>query len=337
MGSDGSLVRTQVDAMNHITDIDTVVPFVTGDGLLANVTHVVRTPAAAAPTRDPVLLVHGAGVRGNIFRAPVDQSLVDALLDEGFDVWLENWRASIDLRPNQWNLDKAAVWDHPAAVRTVLDRTGADYLRAVVHCQGSTSFMMAAAAGLLPEVRTIVSNTVSLHPVVPSVTRWKSAMFHRPLHTLTKYIDPQWGIEAPNIIAEAIFGWVKLVHHECTNTVCRMVSFTYGVGKPTLWSHSLLNPDTHEWLKAEFGPVPMTFFDQMNRCIRAGHLVTVDKFGNCRPHSVSTRLGPTPTSCSSPESATCVSLPKAKNGPVITFRRRGRAPTHCTYFRTMVT
>ncbi len=83
-------------------------------------------------------------------------------------------------------------------------------------------------------------------------------MFHRPLHTLTKYIDPQWGIEAPNIIAEAIFMWVKLVHHECTNTVCRMVSFTYGVGKPTLWSHSLLNPDTHEWLKAEFGPVPVS-------------------------------------------------------------------------------
>jgi len=57
-----------------------------------------------------------------------------------------------------------------------------------------------------------------------------------------------------------------------------MASFTYGVGKPTLWSHALLNDATHDWLKLEFGPVPMTFFDQMSRCIRAGQLVAVNGF-----------------------------------------------------------
>ena len=36
-----------------------------------------------------------------------------------------------------------------------------------MHCQGSTSFAMSAAAGLLPEVSTIVSNAVSLHPRHP--------------------------------------------------------------------------------------------------------------------------------------------------------------------------
>ena len=46
-----------------------------------------------------------------------------------------------------------------------------------------------------------------------------------------------------------------------------MASFTYGVGQPTLWSHALLNDATHEWLKNEFGAVPLTFFDQMSRCI----------------------------------------------------------------------
>jgi hypothetical protein len=54
-----------------------------------------------------------------------------------------------------------------------------------------------------------------------------------------------------------------------------MVSFTYGVGRPTLWSHSLLNDETHEWVEHEFGHVPLTFFNQMVRCIRAGHLVSV--------------------------------------------------------------
>ena len=148
--------------------LDEVVPFPTADGLTANVVHV-----AVEPTRGPVLLVHGAGVRGNIFRAPVDASLVDVLLAEGFDVWLENWRASSDLRPTQWTLDKAAVYDHPRAVDVVLDRTGAGSVKAVIHCQGSTSFMMAAVAGLLPRVTTIVSNAVSLHPVVPTAARLK--------------------------------------------------------------------------------------------------------------------------------------------------------------------
>jgi alpha/beta hydrolase fold len=263
--------------MTNSRDADVVIPFTAGDGLLANVVHVVR-PGSPEPTRGPVLLVHGAGVRANIFRAPVERTLVDDLLDDGFDVWLENWRASIDLRANQWTLDQAAVWDHPAAVRTVLDHTGADHLGAVIHCQGSTSFMMAAAVGLLPEVTTIISNAVSLHPVIPPSARVKSELFHWPLHLLTKYVDPQWGIEAPDLIAEAIVGWVRLAHHECTNIVCRMASFTYGVGRPTLWSHALLNDATHEWVRGEFGPVPTTFFDQMNRCLRAGHLVPVEGY-----------------------------------------------------------
>ena len=70
-----------------------------------------------------------------------------------------------------------------------------------MHCQGSTSFMMAATAGLLPEVTTIVSNAVSLHPVVPTIARRKLDCFHRPVRALTRYLDPRWGIEAPDVIA----------------------------------------------------------------------------------------------------------------------------------------
>ena len=201
---------------------------------------------------------------------------MDVLLGEGYDVWLENWRASIDLRPTQWTLDRAAVYDHPLAVETVLAATGADEVKAVIHCQGSTSFMMAAVAGLLPKVTTIVSNAVSLHPVVPTLARWKIEYLHRLVRVVTRYLDPRWGVEAPDLIASAIVGYVRATHRECTNTVCRIASFTYGVGKPTLWSHALLNDATHDWLQGEFGPVPLTFFEQMSRSIRAGQLVAVD-------------------------------------------------------------
>ncbi len=70
-----------------------VVEFTAGDGLRCNVINVRGTSAA----KGPVLLVHGAGVRANIFRAPSGRNLVDLLVDEGWDVWLENWRASIEI------------------------------------------------------------------------------------------------------------------------------------------------------------------------------------------------------------------------------------------------
>ncbi len=126
-----------------------VVEFTAGDGLQCNVINV---RGEQAPTKGPVLLVHGAGVRANIFRAPSGRNLVDLLVDGGWDVWLENWRASIEIPHNHWTLDQAAVYDHPQAVQTVCAQTGADEIKAVIHCQGSTSFMMSALAGLVPQV-----------------------------------------------------------------------------------------------------------------------------------------------------------------------------------------
>jgi hypothetical protein len=249
-----------------------VVPFTAGDGFGCNLIHV---RGEAEPTRGPVLLVHGAGVRANIFRAPVQTSLVDYLVARGYDVWLENWRASIDLPHNEWTLDQAAVFDHPQAVKKVLAETGARTLPAVIHCQGSTSFMMSAVAGLLPQVTPILSNAVSLHPVVPRLSALKLKLAIPLVARLTPYLDCQWGIHSPTLIARAITAFVRLTHHECDNLVCRYASFTYGTGFPTLWRHENLNAETHDWVKHEFAHVPLTFFRQIQRSVARGHLVSV--------------------------------------------------------------
>jgi pimeloyl-ACP methyl ester carboxylesterase len=249
------------------------VPFTAGDGFGCNLINV---RGSAAPTKGPVLLVHGAGVRANIFRAPVRTSLVDFLVQRGYDIWLENWRASIDLPPNEWTLDQAAIFDHPAAVRTVLEQTGASTLQAVVHCQGSTSFMMSAVAGLLPQVTTILSNAVSLHPVVPRLSALKLRVAVPLVRQFTPYLDCQWGVSSPTLTAKLITAFVKLTHHECDNTVCRYASFTYGTGFPTLWRHENLNTATHDWITGEFAHVPLTFFRQMSRSVARGRLVPVE-------------------------------------------------------------
>ncbi|MDQ3698148.1 MAG: esterase [Gemmatimonadota bacterium] len=244
-----------------------------GDGFPCNVIHV---RGERPPHKGPVLLVHGAGVRANIFRAPVETTLVEYLVAHGYDVWLENWRASIDLPPNEWTLDQAALYDHPRAVATVVSETGADEVKAVIHCQGSTSFMMSAVSGLVPQVTTIVTNAVSLHPVIPGVSKVKLHYAVPLVGLLTPFFNPQWGVHAPTTTAKLMTLLVRLTHHECDNLVCRYASFTYGTGFPTLWRHENLNDATHEWVKGEFANVPIRFFRQMSRCVRAGHLVAVE-------------------------------------------------------------
>lgn len=231
---------------------------------------------------DPILLVHGAGVRSKIFMPPhsednVVQNIDETLADAGYDVWNLDWRASIDQKPNTWTLDEAAVYDYPSTVKYILDHTNKDTLKALVHCQGSTSFMLSLVAGLLPEVTCVVSNAVSLHPIVPRLAYYKAVYGTSVLKHLVTYVNPQWGIVAPQGWPKALDYFVKATHHECTNPVCKWSSFVYGSGYPTLWRHENLEEVTHDWLKGEFAHVPMSFFDQISQSIKAGHIVTTGK------------------------------------------------------------
>jgi pimeloyl-ACP methyl ester carboxylesterase len=248
----------------------TPIPFKSADGFPCNVIHV----GPARGRLGPLLLVHGAGVRANIFLPPSRPTVAQFLSDAGYDVWLINWRASIDLEPNRWTLAQAAVNDYRPATDLILNATGAKSLKAVIHCQGSTSFMMAIAAGLLPEYTSVVSNAVSLHTIVPALSRIKSQIGLPTLGRFIDYLNPQWGISAPTGWPNVIDWYVRAMHHECNNAVCKHSSFTFGAGFPTLWRHENLDDETHEWLKGEFAHVPVTFFSEMARCIAAGHLVT---------------------------------------------------------------
>lgn len=261
-----------VTRADHVTE---VIPFPAGDGTPLTLVHVTSalTPDAGAADKGPVLLVHGAGVRAELFRPPLPRTLVDALLEDGWDVWLLNWRASIDFEPLSWTLGDAAVYDHPAAVDYVLKATGAETLKAVIHCQGSVSFTMAAVAGLLPQVDTIVSNAVSLHPVIPLWSMVKITYLAELLKPFTPYLSPAWGYKSNGYFSRVLRFMVKATHHECDNLVCRLVSFTYGSGRPALWSHENLDEATHNWISGEFAEVPFTFLSEMGHSVLARRMV----------------------------------------------------------------
>jgi len=225
------------------------------------------------PVKGPVLLVHGAGMRAEMFRPPGVRSIVDDLLSAGWDVWMLNWRGSIDLDPLPWTLDDVAGHDIPSAVREVVARTGAGSVKIVAHCQGAAASTMAAVAGLIPEVDVVVASGASLHPVLPRATKAKLHVLRRFLHHRTPYIDVAWGDGPERGVALLTRNAVRLWHTECRNPGCNMASFALGAGHPALWKHENLTDATHDWLRTEFGKIPFSFYAQLAASDRAGQLV----------------------------------------------------------------
>jgi hypothetical protein len=120
-----------------------------------------------------------------------------------------------------------------------------------------------------------VSNAVSLHPIVPRLARAKLRLLMQVAAPAYPYLNAQWGHHAPSLRSQLVATWVRLTHHECDNMVCRLSSFIYGVGFPTLWEHENLDEATHDWLTNEFAHVPRSFFQQISRSIGKGRLVPV--------------------------------------------------------------
>ncbi|MFO7822333.1 MAG: alpha/beta fold hydrolase [Cyclobacterium sp.] len=238
------------------------------DGFKCDLRHLKSDKA----TKGPVLLVHGAGVSSNIFNPPSQKNIINQLAEQGYDVWLENWRGSIHLEPNEWDLDQVARNDHPAAVKKIVEITGAKEIKAIIHCQGSTSFMISAVMGLIPEVKLIISNAVSLHPVVPFFSKFKLNVLMPVVSRFFNYLDPQWGLYPPDFKSRIILNLVKATHWENDTKVGKMVSFTYGSGFPALWELDNLDEKTKSWIQYEFAHVPLSFFRHIKECIQHGAL-----------------------------------------------------------------
>jgi hypothetical protein len=248
-----------------------IVPYVAEDGFELTLHHL---RGRREPTRGAVLLSHGTGLRAQVFYGqPSGRTIAEELLDQGYDVWSQNWRGSIDCPPSRYTLDRVARYDHPAAVATVLEETRASSLKALVHCQGSVSFAMAAVAGLVPEVTHFVSTGVSLHVRVPWPTRMKQLLMFPPAYALTPYMDAQWGIRSPAPPGQGLALVARAVRRECDNPVCRMASYMYGTGPDLLLRHANVDPEVHAWTGRELGFAPCRFMWQLVRSTVAGHLV----------------------------------------------------------------
>ena len=252
------------------------------DGFELNLHHLGPSEPRAGEGR-PVLLIGGLAMRAEGFYGPPGRTtIVDALLAAGHDVWVENWRTSIDLPPSDFTLETAAVFDHPAAVQEVLERTGRPELDAVAHCMGSASLTMSVLAGLVPQLRTVVSSAVSLHVALAARSRLRLTLGVAPMSLFLRGADPQWAARPPSPAAAVVSGWARLVRREYADPLVAATTYIYGGEAEALWRLDNLDEETLHWLSREFGYAPLSFFRQMRRCGSAGHLVPVDELPGLR-------------------------------------------------------
>jgi cholesterol oxidase len=255
--------------------------FKTRDGVL------LRLSRYCNGKKGPVMVIHGAGVSSRIFSTDlIETNLLEYLFAAGYDVWLLDFRVSIEL-PSATvpsTADDVAKFDHVDAVAEIRRLTGAETIQVVAHCYGATTFTMALLAGL-KNVRSVVLSQVSTHLFVKALGEIKSGL-HMPsvlealgVHTMTAYRDTHadW---RQRLLDEAL-RFYPIPHGEhCDSAVCHRISFMYAL----LYEHARLNPALHDNLHELFGVANLRVFEHLALMARRGHVVAADGSDVYLPH-----------------------------------------------------
>jgi cholesterol oxidase len=229
--------------------------------------------------RGPVLLVHGMGANPLTFMLDtVEVNLVELLVQHGFDVWLQEWRAStlLPTADRQFNADTVARYDHHAAEAAVRQHSGRSDLHVVAHCVGSLTWMMATLAGTV-EPTSLLCSSVGLHPIAPPITRVKVGLHLGELMrrlgvgmlTADAFTGESKGARAVDL---ALRAYPIPKAERCDQAVCRRLAFIYGVAV----HHQNMNELTHTTMHELFGLTDMTMMVHLSRMARAERVLAAD-------------------------------------------------------------
>ncbi len=229
--------------------------------------------------KGPVILSHGLGVSSKIFSIDtIDTNLTEYLAAHGYDVWLLDYRDSIDLPASQQEstADDVAKNDYPAAITKVKDVTGAKDVQMLVHCYGSTTFFMSMLGGL-EGVRSVVCSQISNDVIAVPPTQAKAAL-HMPnvlekmgFNSLTAYADTHADWEG-KLFDEALKFYPMQFKEHCDSPVCHRITFLYS----NLYEHAQLNEATHDALHELFGTANIKSMEHLALLVRTKHLVDAD-------------------------------------------------------------
>jgi cholesterol oxidase len=241
-----------------------------GDGVM------IRLTRYRGGNKGPVMCVPGLGVSSLIFSTDlIERNLVEELVANKYDVWLLDYRSSIELpyAAERFTADDVATKDYPAAVSFIRKMAGVASVQCLVHCYGATTFFMAMLAGL-QGVRSAAVSQIATHMQVPVTTKVK-AVFHAAdfldklgVQKMTAHVDTHESFLGK--VADELLKFYP-VHDgpRDTSPVSRRISFLYG----QLYEINQLNEQTYDNLHELFGVAGIASLEHLGLMIRKGHLV----------------------------------------------------------------
>lgn len=259
-------------------------PLITKDG------KTLRLTRYKGGEKGPVILSHGLGVSSQIFSLDtIDTNLVEYLYAAGYDCWLLDYRASVDLDlcSELWTADDVAVYDYPAAVAKVHEVTQKPTVQMLVHCFGATTFFMAMLAGL-EGVRSAVVSQIATDVIVPW---WPQRLM---AHLRTPSLLGALGIDVVNATASTTDGfgsklldaalWPVLTltgRRPMKSATSNRITALYG----QLYEYSQLNQSTVDHtLPLMFGKANIAAFKHLAVIARKKHIVGHDGSERYLPH-----------------------------------------------------
>lgn len=225
--------------------------------------------------KGPVLLGHGLGTSGSVFALDtIDTNLVEFLALQGYDVWVLDWRGSIDLPTcrGEFTLDDIARNDWPVAVEAVRTATHAPGVQVVADGVGSLALFAALLSGL-EGVSSAVALQAATHVSVPKQGWIKRSLRGAADGRRGRDGSDESRFEAEKRRLDSLLKLQPLQREErCTSPVCQRASVLYGLQ----YEHDQLNTATHDIVHEFLGLSSETLSDHVRLIARGGNLVAAD-------------------------------------------------------------
>jgi cholesterol oxidase len=207
--------------------------------------------------------------------ASLPKNLATTLYEEGYDVWLFDYEASIDLPSSgrQFTLDDIARSDWPTGVDKVLEESGSEQVDVFAHCIGSASFLMAMLGGHLDgKVRAAVCSQAGIFLQTSLLCLVRSYIpFGSLLQKLdVKLLQPPTSPTPSHFITDLLLRMVPVPRGErCELAICRWLNAVYAMS----YRHAQLDDPTHDALHVLIRRGNLEALDHVNRILRVGRLV----------------------------------------------------------------
>lgn len=165
--------------------------------------------APALPARPPVVLIHGYSASGTSFaHHSLKPSLAQYLAEAGREVWVLDLRSSCGLPTASWpwSFERIGLFDIPAAIDYVCQKSGQAQVDVVAHCMGAAMLSMAVLSADQP-LRKVLSRRESR--VIDRFPAARRALPGRIRRAVLSQIGP-WMVMSPaNVFRAYLLSFVE--------------------------------------------------------------------------------------------------------------------------------